>query len=284
MLIKLNGAKTTDEALEKAGLNWSVEPVELVTAHGRNVPTHKALYRSDTGNILGVVGRSYVPIQNSTAFAIADTIAEEYGAVFEYAGIIKEGRRVFLQAKLNDSYEVSRGDQVDSFITVSTSNDGSSSLRCFLTPIRCWCENKLIRAIKEATTNITMRHTANVQDRIQQAFQVFHMSTHAFQVFKQKSRYLAQKQVDQQMVERFLDSVIGETKESTRRQHQKQKVVELFENGRGNNSQNSWQLYNAAVEWVDHERGSNPEKRLDSAMFGSGAVIKEKAFQSALSL
>jgi hypothetical protein len=58
----------------------------------------------------------------------------------------------------------------------------------------------------------------------------------------------------------------------------------LFENGRGNFGTSAFELYNAAVEWVDHERGSDPEKRLDSAMFGGGAALKGKAFEAALAV
>jgi phage/plasmid-like protein (TIGR03299 family) len=284
MLIRLGGLRSAEEALEKAGLAWSVEPVELVTGAGRNVSTHKAICRGDTGQILGVVGEGYVPVQNTTAFAFADVIASRYGATYEFAGIVKNGRRVFLQAKLNESFEARRGDRIDSYITMVTSHDGSSSMRCFLTPIRLFCENQLTRAIRGATTNIALRHTASIEARIQSAFQVFSMSAHAFTLFREKSKYLARKVADKQMVQRFLDEVIGKADDSVRIANQRQKVTQLFQNGRGNFGQSAFELYNAAVEWVDHERGSDAEKRMDSAMFGSGALIKEQAFRSALAL
>ena len=59
MLIKLDGIKSAEEALERSGLAWSVEPVPLMTVNGLDVTTHKALYRSDNMNVLGVVGKDY---------------------------------------------------------------------------------------------------------------------------------------------------------------------------------------------------------------------------------
>ncbi|MBF0430528.1 MAG: DUF932 domain-containing protein [Fibrobacteria bacterium] len=283
-LIKLNSIRTAEEALAIADLNWSVRPVPLITGEGKDVPTHKGLTRSDTGNILGIVGKSYQPIQNFQAFAFADILAEHYGATYEYAGMCKDGKKVFLQAKLNESFEATRGDQVDCYITMATSHDGSSSMRVFLTPIRLFCENQLIRAIKNASTNIVLRHTVNAEIKMQQAFEVFATSRNAFLRFKQKAQYLAQKQVDREMVKRFLDSVVGPEDQSTRIRNNRETVTRLFENGKGNHGQNAFQMYNAATEWVDHERTRDPEKRLESAMFGSGAIIKEKAFAAAMAL
>jgi hypothetical protein len=167
---------------------------------------------------------------------------------------------------------------------MATSHDGSSSMRCFLTPIRLFCENQLIIAIKNATTNVVLRHTSGAAVKMQQAFEVFATARNAFLIFKQKAKYLAQKQVDRERVKRFLDDVVGPDDKSTRVRNNRETVTRLFESGKGNFGKNSFQLYNAVTEWVDHERTKDFEKRLESAMFGSVAVIKEKAFEAAMAL
>ena len=283
MLVKLNGVRSAEAAMDKANLMWSVEQAPLVTGNGLDIDSHKALYRSDSKKILGVVGQDYEIIQNTTAFAFFDVIAERYGARYEYAGIIKEGRKIFLQAKLGQSFEAVPGDQIDNYVTMVTSHDGSSSLRAFLSPIRLFCQNQLIRCIKAATTNVMLKHTSNVNDRLRDAMNVFRMSTKAFEIFEEKAKYLARKLVNKQMVERFLNEVIEDTG-STRAKNQKERLLELFEHGRGNTGKTAFHLYNSVTDWVDHERTSDPEKALDSAMFGSGALLKEKAFATSLAL
>jgi phage/plasmid-like protein (TIGR03299 family) len=283
MLIKLDNVKSAEEALLRSGLDWSVEQTPVMTGNGLTIDSHKALFRSDTQGILGVVGSDYAPIQNVTAFAFFDVICEKHNANYEYAGIIKEGKKIFLQAKLGKSFDAVPGDKVDCFVTMVTSHDGSSSLKAFLTPIRLFCQNQLIRAIKAATTNIALRHTSNVEERIQDAFKVFSMSSNAFDCFKTKAKYLAHRMVDRRMVENFLKEVIADT-DSTRAKNQREKVLELFEHGRGNTGKTAWHLYNAACEYVDHDRTSDPEKALDSAMFGSGSALKELAFEKSLAL
>ena len=233
--------------------------------------------------VLGVVGKDYEIIQNTSAFAFFDVVAERHGARYEYAGVIKEGRKIFLQAKLGKSFDAVPGDTVDCYVTMVTSHDGSSSLRAFLTPIRLFCQNQLIRAIKAATTNVMLKHTSQVNERLQDALRVFKVSTDGFAIFQEKAKYLARKLVDKQMVERFLRQIIEETG-STRAKNQKDNVLELFEHGRGNTGKTAWHLYNAATEYVDHQRTSDPEKSLDSSMFGSGALLKERAFSEALTL
>jgi phage/plasmid-like protein (TIGR03299 family) len=283
MLIKLNGIRSAEEALEKSGLDWSVDQSEIIGVNGLDISSHKALYRNDNRCVLGVVGKDYVPIQNTTAFAFFDVIAEKFHAKYEFAGIIKGGKKIFLQAKLDKSFEAVRGDRVDCYITMVTSHDGSSSLRAFMTPIRLFCRNQLINAIKSATTNIHLKHTAQVNERIKDAFLVFQMSSSSFDIFKEKAEFLARKIVTKQMVDRFLNELIQDTG-STRAKNQHEKLIDLFENGKGNKGQSAWHLYNAATEYIDHARTCDPEKAMDSAMFGSGSIMKGKAFDIALSL
>ncbi|MCY1549263.1 phage/plasmid-like protein [compost metagenome] len=68
------------------------------------------------------------------------------------------------------------------------------------------------------------------------------------------------------------------------------KVLELYE-GRGRGAElaaargTTWGLLSAMTEFVDHERRArNREYRLDSAWFGQGAALKQRALAHALEL
>ena len=69
-----------------------------------------------------------------------------------------------------------------------------------------------------------------------------------------------------------------------------EKVQNLYEGkGRGSDMASArgtaWGLLNAVTEYVDHEkRARSSEYRMDSAWFGQGAVIKQKALNAALQL
>lgn len=68
------------------------------------------------------------------------------------------------------------------------------------------------------------------------------------------------------------------------------KVQSLFD-GQGRGAEldsakgTAWGLLNAVTEYVDHERRArSDDHRTDSALFGSGALIKQRALDTALAL
>ena len=68
------------------------------------------------------------------------------------------------------------------------------------------------------------------------------------------------------------------------------RALELF-NGQGMGSMldsskgTAYGLLNAITQYVDHERRArSTDNRLDSAWFGQGAVIKQKALDNALAM
>jgi len=68
------------------------------------------------------------------------------------------------------------------------------------------------------------------------------------------------------------------------------KVLSLYDgHGRGAELEaakgTAWGLLNAVTEYVDHERRARSnEYRMDTAWFGQGAVIKQRALNTALQL
>ncbi len=65
---KLDQPATAREAIEAAGLDYRVDLKSLKTTDGNEVRNRKATVRSDTNDVLGVVGNGYVPVQNFEAF------------------------------------------------------------------------------------------------------------------------------------------------------------------------------------------------------------------------
>ena len=56
-------------ASRKAGLDWEVELVTLVTTDTQARVDHRAVRRTSDSRVLGVVGPRYAPLQNKDAFA-----------------------------------------------------------------------------------------------------------------------------------------------------------------------------------------------------------------------
>src|SRR5262249_34577882 len=73
-------------ACTKAGLDWGVELVPLVTQDTQATVTHRAVRRSTDGKVLGVVGPRYAPLQNTDAFGWFQPFLEAREAQLHTAG------------------------------------------------------------------------------------------------------------------------------------------------------------------------------------------------------
>lgn len=296
---KLTAARTAEEAMDISGLNWTTEEVELVTTNGLDVPQAKGLFRSDTKAVIGVVGRRYKPLQNHEAFAFADAVVQKHDATYEYAYCLNGGSNILIQLKVNGGFEARPGDHLDKYINISNHHDGGGSVVCFTGTNRAWCANQFRIMVQNAQDTIRIHHKGSLTERFADASRLFHLSLDTFEVFQKQCQFLAQKQLDKAMVERFLDTVVGkpveqvkneetglmELVERPRIQAKRDKIVDLFENGRGNGQNTAWDLLNGATEYVDHFTNvDNADRRFASALIGHGAEFKQTAFEAAMAL
>src|SRR5687767_6996245 len=90
---------TAAEVIEAAGLSWKVELVPAY-AEGQPIAGSRAVIRTDRREPIAVVGSRYAPVQNTDAFAFFDELVGAGKAVYETAGAIDRGRRIWLQARL----------------------------------------------------------------------------------------------------------------------------------------------------------------------------------------
>ncbi|HWJ30034.1 MAG TPA: DUF932 domain-containing protein, partial [Flavisolibacter sp.] len=111
---------TSREAIKFAGLDYRVEKRKLFTLDNNNhfastdkrraeveVPNSFATMRTDTEQMLGVVGRDYEVVQNEDAFSFFDAIVGGAGGIhYETAGALGKGERIFITAKLPDYIKV----------------------------------------------------------------------------------------------------------------------------------------------------------------------------------
>ena len=141
---KLDEPATAAEAIAAAGLDYEVGLKPVITTDGIPVPQRKAVVRSDTDDVIGVVGNNYVPIQNRQCFGFLDAVVAEGRLLYHTAGALGQGERVWLLAKLPSEIRVKNSDDlVNKFLLLSNTHDGSSALRVFFTPIRVVCQNTL---------------------------------------------------------------------------------------------------------------------------------------------
>ena len=139
---QLKTTPSSEEAIRFARLDWRVAKVPLYVAGGtrlHEVHDRFALVREDTlgkpdCSVFGIAGRDYVPLQNAEAFEFFDPIVKEGDAVYETAGALGKGERVWVLARLCGEMQVAEGDDIRRYLLLSNSHDGTSSLQVKFTP------------------------------------------------------------------------------------------------------------------------------------------------------
>ena len=176
---------TSREALQFAGLDYTVEKRPLFTYDSENhladpdsgikipeigIYDYFATVRTDNDAVLGVVGRDYEVVQNLDAFSFFDQIVGgDEGILYETAGALGKGERIFITAKLPGYIRVGKDDLSEKYLFLSTSHDGYGSITAAFTPIRIVCANTLNAAMHNRSNSIKIRHTTGAKDRLEQA-------------------------------------------------------------------------------------------------------------------
>ncbi len=159
-------APTSADAIRLSGLDWDVRQEEVFDSQGVKIPGYRANVRSSDGNILGIVGDRYRIVQNTDAFQFTDNLIG--GEVrYETAGSLKNGRRIWLLAKMPDR-EIA-GDMVEPYLCFTNAHDGSCGVKVCMTPVRVVCNNTLNVALRSAKRVWSMRHTENIHERLAEA-------------------------------------------------------------------------------------------------------------------
>ena len=131
-------APTIEEGIKLAGLDWTVDLKE-VAVDGKVVQGYKAAMRSSDNSCLGIVTNQYKTLQNKDAFNFFEPFLDTEQASLETAGSLKNGKRVFILAKLNRDDMIiddKTNDRVEKYLLLSNAHDGTAAVKVGYTPIR----------------------------------------------------------------------------------------------------------------------------------------------------
>lgn len=297
---RLDNPATAQQAIVAAGLDYEVELASLFTSFGLEVPHRKAAFRSDTREVLGVVGSDYVPIQNREAFGFLDAVVAADGLRYHTAGALGHGERIWMLAKLPEQICVKHSeDLIDKFLLLSNAHDGTAALRVFFTPVRVVCANTLTLAHERGVgQGISIRHTGNLKANIKKAQELLGLANRFYDDAASKTDKLASHYPTHEQLKQFFTALYPDPKEgkdNTQAWKARADLMQLFETGMGLDIApirgTSWAALNAVTEYVDHHRSTTghddakrASRRLNSIWFGGGARLKAKAWHLALKM
>ena len=258
------------------------------------------LYRSDTDAALSVVSQRYKVVQPQEVLEFYRDLSEVAGFELETAGVLKAGRRFWALARTGKSACLKGNDVVHSYLLLATSCDGSLATMAIPTSVRVVCNNTLAIALQGAGAGsgaIKVPHSTSFDAPAVK--RQLGIAVGQWDSFIYRMKTLAERKVKTHEAMNYFLKVICQTDQpgdggtgmpGLANERALKKVQTLFEgHGRGAElhaaKDTAWGLLSAVTEFVDHEKQArSQDNRLDSAWFGQGAALKQRALEHALQL
>lgn len=284
---------------QKAGMAWDIceTPVRYLTGTAGNLGAiesfseQKVLFRSDTHAPLSVVSQRYQVVQPREILEFYRDLSDISGFELETAGVLKGGRKFWALARTGQSTALKGKDVSRGYVLLATACDGTLATTAQFTNIRVVCNNTLAIALGTNAGAVKVPHSTRFD--AEAVKKQLGISVAGWKDFMDRMKALSERKLKSTEVQRFLLQVFtdaGNQSAGVTNESAMAKALSLYE-GRGRGAElasakgTAYGLLNAVTEFVDHERRArSTDHRLDSAWFGQGAALKQKALDQALLL
>jgi phage/plasmid-like protein (TIGR03299 family) len=252
----------------------------------------KVLYRSDNQAPLSVVSQRFHVVQPREILEFYRDLTEKADFELETAGVLKGGKKLWALARTGQSASIKSKDVSNGYILLATACDGTMATTAQFTSIRVVCNNTLAIALKQGSSfnQGIVKVPHNTRFDAQAVKQQLGISISAWDEYIYQLNQLSNRKVKNAEVDRYLWQVFNDKVapiSSSFNERAMNKCKSLFEgHGRGamldSARGTAFGLLNSVTEFVDHERrAKSTDHRLESAWFGNGAVIKQRALDLA---
>lgn len=282
---RVEEALTSQEAIEKAGLDWTVDPCPVFDQRGIQIQGYVANTRSSDDSVLGIVSNRYSIVQNREAFDFTDNLIGK-GLKYETAGSLRGGRQVWLLGKMPDMQIC--GDKFEPYICFTNTHDGTGAIRCCMTPIRVVCNNTLNLALSRAKRSWSARHIGDINAKLTEARQTLDLADLYLKNFAEEADKLAGAKMNSGMVITVLDQMFKLKDDATDRQKETAKQAKyeivncMMAPDLAQFVGTKWGFLNAVADWVDHSNPARRTKNWEENRFANviaGHQLLDKAYE-----
>ena len=303
------------EALKVARLDWTVCPSTHLDYHYRDsdgmlksgTSTDRvANVRSDTGDVLGWVGKEYKIVQNEELAELAYSLAGDDTHV-ESFGSLRNGGRVYVCLRADSFFADGKHDEICQYLLLANGHDGSLAFMGQPTSIRVVCDNTLKMALSEGVNSaFRFRHNGNMEDKMQQARQALAYFRDTGRFFKDKVTTLANTEWNHNTISKFwlesysmltnkqiVHNPTTEAEEDTLKDAAETvgSWGQTFDAERKelNAKPSAWMAANAVTNWIQHRASKRGRKitsdsRADKNLFGKASKDSIRVVRKALAV
>lgn len=280
------------QMLKAAGLDWQVNRIPTyITVGGTQIPTGTtALVRNTDSRILDVVSNDWIPVQNTDAFDFFHEYCQLGDMEMHTAGSLRDGQVVWALAKIKESFELFKGDVVESYLLFTNPHRFGQSVDVRFTPIRVVCNNTMTMALRQYSEN-SVRRTHRTEFDADAVKRELGIAVTHLQRYKEQAQFLGSKKFTNETVTEYFKRIfpvlaVDKAKGPQRKELSKSatRALEVMHTQPGAEYAEGswWQALNTVTYMVDHELGRTAPMRLHSAWYGTGKKTKAMALETAL--
>ena len=282
------------QMLEKAGLDWKVQKIPAfadIDGQKTNVGW-SALVRSTDREVLSVVSNDWNPVQNHEAFEFFHEYCAAGDMEMNTAGSLRGGQIVWALARIKESFELFKGDQVDSYLLFTNPHKFGQCIDVRFTPIRVVCNNTLTLSLS-STTDQRVKKSHRTEFDANSVKEQLGIATHKLAKYKEMAQFLGSKRYNDVSLKEYFNRVFpvlvyNKEKGPQRKDLSKSatRALEVIGTQPGAKYAEGswWQAFNAVTYLTDHEIGKTVDSRLNSAWFGPNKNLKVKALETAVEM
>lgn len=301
-------ALTASECIEQANLDYQVEIkpnyTKVTGDDGADVyiekPNEFSTVRMDTKVPLGTVKGRYEVVQNKDAFGFFDAIIDSGEAIFETAGALGEGERIFVTAKLPDDLLVG-GEPCNKYILLTNSHDGSSSILAGFTTIRVVCNNTLQAAMRGLSNKVMIEHRIGAKDRLSEAYKLMGIGSKYMDEVGEIFNQMAKTKISDDGLKAYIENVMKSDYLKPKLDEEQNEIISTRLKNQVNAIQEFalshptqitpasmgtvWGAYNSISGYYNYiHKFKSEEQKFTSQMFGNANNKIVKGFEKALEL
>jgi len=282
---------TPAQMLKAASLDWQVRKVPAyVELNGKRVSIgESALVRDEDDKILDVVTNDWNPVQNQEAFEFFNEFVMEGDMEMNTAGSLRDGQIVWGLAKVKESFELFKGDKIDSYLLFSNFHRFGFATDVRFTPIRVICNNTLTLSLSSSVERmVKISHRTKFDPENVKV--MLGVAKTKLNTYKDMAKFLGSKKYSADAMIQYFNKVFPRTSSNdktadtlSRNANMALGQVEVqpgAEYARGT----FWQLFNAVTYVTDHKLGRSADTRLASAWYGYNRNLKTKALETAVEM
>lgn len=279
-----------EQMLKKAELDWTVRKVPAYAmVAGKPVAVGRsALVRDSDDTILDVVSDDWNVLQNHEAFEFFHDFVANGDMEMHTAGSLRNGQLVWALAKVHDSFELFKGDQVDSYLLFSNPHKYGWSIDVRFTPIRVVCNNTLTLSLNTASKNfVKISHRRQFSgDEVKETLGI---AKEKLAKYKEMAQFLGGKKYNVVDLTKYFKQVFPVTGGPDKKKEMSvsaSKALDVIHTQPGAKFAEGswWSAFNTVTYMVDHVLGRSQDNRLTSAWFGNGKKVKSDALELAVEM